>query len=330
MQDDKPRALILGITGQDGAFLSKILLDNGYIVFGLTRSNTNNNLKKLRWIGTVEQITLIERSAYDIQDMIDIIDQYQPNYIFNLAGLSSVAESFDRPLDTFYSITKLNHVVLEAIRLTYKDITYVNCASGDCFGNVGGNGAVEDTDFNPQSPYAYAKCNAAETTKMYRTLYGVRGYNAFLFNHESELREQNFVTQKIITAAINIKNGKQNKLTLSNPFVVRDWGFAPEFADALKRISLYPEATDFVIATGTSQTLYQFANSVFSHANLELEEFLEINGTVKRRADVIESSGCPSKARELLNWHPIVYGEKLGPTLYERRVALSNFLSKTK
>ena len=227
-----------------------------------------------------------------------------PDEIYNLAGQSSVGLSFERPLETFQSIAGATINILEAMRLDKSTARFFNAGSGEMFGETPVP-ATEETPVNPKSPYGVAKAAAFHMVKSYREAYGFFATTGILFNHESPLRPERFVTQKIVKAAVRIANGSRERLKLGNLDIYRDWGWAPDYIDAMWRILQHEKPEDFVIATGEMHSLKEFVEKVFSTLGLHAWDHVDSDAELLRPSDILESVGNPKKACELLNWRSV-------------------------
>ncbi|MFP4087049.1 MAG: GDP-mannose 4,6-dehydratase, partial [Desulfobacteraceae bacterium] len=248
-------ALIFGISGQDGAYLAGWLLKRGYRVAGASRDAQMSTFTNLIKLGIRDQVEVESASLKEFRSVLQVLKKVQPHEVFNLAGQSSVALSFDQPVEAFDSISIGTLNLLEAIRFLGGPIRLYNAASSECFGNTDGEAAVETTPFHPRSPYAVAKSAAFWHVANYREAYGLFACSGILFNHESPLRPKRFVTRKITDAACRIARKKQEKLTLGNISVQRDWGWAPEYVEAMWLMLQQKEPDDYVIATGETNRL---------------------------------------------------------------------------
>ena len=244
------KALVAGISGQDGAYLAKLLLQNGYEVCGTSRDAQMSSLRNLDRVGIREEVQLVSVALNDFRSVLQVLFKVQPDEIYNLAGQSSVSLSFEQPVETQDSIYLGTLNLLEAIRFTGKAIKLYNASSSECFGDLGGKPATEETAFRPRSPYAVAKSAAFWQVSNYREAYNIFACSGILFNHESPLRPERFVTQKIVRSACRIAQGKQQKLQLGNIEIQRDWGWAPEYVEAMYRMLQQELPEDCVIATG--------------------------------------------------------------------------------
>jgi GDPmannose 4,6-dehydratase len=296
------RALIYGITGQDGAYLARYLLDQGYEVWGVSRDVEMAYLGRLEYVGVLERVHLISAALGDFRSVLNSLSKSKPDEVYNLAGQSSVSLSFEQPVETMESISTGTLNLLEATRLVGSDIKLYNAASSECFGDTKSICANEETPFHPQSPYAIAKSAAFWLVSNYREASGIFACNGILFNHESPLRGERFVTRKVISAVASILRGRKDKLRLGDIAVTRDWGWAPEYVQAMWRMMQHPKAEDFVIATGESYSLREFIECAFQSADLNWEEFVDWDASLLRATDIRESRADPSKAARLLNW----------------------------
>ena len=296
------KCLIFGVTGQDGALLAKFLLDKGYSVVGTSRDAQLSELKNLKSLGIVDLVHVVSANPADFRSVLDVLIKNEPEEIYNLAGQSSVGLTFEQPVETFNSIGMANLTLLEAIRfIGNKSMRYYNAGSGECFGNTPVP-ATEEFPFRPRSPYAMAKASAFWQVANYREAYGLFACSGILFNHESSLRPERFVTQKIVRAACRIAKGRQEKLAVGNLHVERDWGWAPEYVDAIWRMLQQDEPEDYIVATGTSCTLSDFIAAVFAEFNLNWEEHVVVNEAFFRPSDILKSQAKPDKAKRVLGW----------------------------
>ena len=296
------KALICGVSGQDGAYLAQLLLIKGYQVFGSSRDAQVTIFDNLKHLGIKEQVRLESVSLIDFRSVLQALIKIQPDEIYNLAGQSSVGLSFQKPVETLESIDTATLNLLEAIRFTERPIKFYNAASGECFGETGGLPATEDTPFRPRSPYAVAKSTAFWETANYREAYGLFACSGILFNHESPLRPKRFVTRKIISAVCNAVRGKSEKLRLGNLSVMRDWGWAPEYVEAMWLLMQQTEPRDYIIATGESYSLQFFVETAYAYFGLDWRDYVELDEELLRPADIAISKADPSKAEEELGW----------------------------
>jgi len=297
------RAIILGVSGQDGAYLSRLLLDRGYEVHGSSRDAEMQSFRRLELLGIRDRVTMHSVSMRDFRELLQVISNVQPDEIYNLAGQSSVALSFSQPIETMESIATGELLVLEAIRYLRQPIRLYNSGSSECFGDTpAGFASDERTPFVPRSPYATAKATAHWTTTNYREAYGLFACSGILFNHESPLRSERFVTKKVADAAAAIAAGRQRKLLLGDLSVSRDWGYAPEYVEAMWRMLQRNEPDDFVIATGESHTLQEFVAAMFAAHGLDWRDHVETSSDLLRPSDIRYSRGNPAKAKQILGW----------------------------
>lgn len=302
----KPRAnttLILGASGQDGAFLAELLLKRGFKVHGTSRDKEISSFANLRALGIFDEVTLHSAVLSDFRSVLEVLNAVQPQYIFNLAAQSSVGLSFAQPVETIDSIMHGTINVMEAMRFLRLEARYYNACSSECFGNTSpDNPADETTPFRPRSPYAVGKAAAFWAVANYREAYGLFACSGLLFNHESPLRPTRFVTQKIVRGAMDVAAGRTRTLELGSLALARDWGWAPEFADAMVRIIEYGTPEDFVVATGETNTLEDFVATAFACLKLDWRNHVVRNDVFLRPTDIAYSSGDAGKAERLLGW----------------------------
>lgn len=297
-----PKALICGISGQDGSYLAQLLLQKGYKVCGTSRDAQMSSFRNLHKLGIHESVSLESMSMIDFRSVLQILMKVEPDEIYNLAGQSSVGLSFQQPVETLDSISVGSLNLLEAIRFSGRRVKLYNAGSGECFGDNGGAPADESTPFRPRSPYAVAKAAAFWEVANYREAYGLFACSGILFNHESPLRPERFVTKKVVAAACRISRGSRERLRLGNITIERDWGWAPEYAEAMWLILQRDKPDDFVIATGESHSLEEFVASAFSNVGLEWRDHVEIDTTLFRPSDLAIGRANPAKARAELGW----------------------------
>ncbi len=296
------KALICGISGQDGAYLAQLLLSKGYMVCGTSRDAQISSFRNLTRLGIREQVKLESMSLTDFRSVLQILTKIEPDEVYNLAGQSSVGLSFEQPVETLESIATGTLNLLEAIRFTGKTIKFYNAGSSECFGDTGDRAADETTPFRPRSPYAVAKSTAFWEVANYREAYGLFACSGILYNHESPLRPERFVTQKIIAAACRIAGGSREKLNLGNISVQRDWGYAPEYVEAMYLMLQHPDPDDYVIATGETHRLEEFVAIAFSSVGLDWQEWVNIDTSLYRPTDIAVGRGNPGKAKTKLGW----------------------------
>jgi len=296
------KALICGVSGQDGAYLAKLLLNQGYSVCGTSRDAQMSSFQNLVRLGIRDQVKLESAALTDFRSVLQVLMKNKPDEVYNLAGQSSVGLSFEQPVETLESISVGTLNLLEAIRFTGEPIKFYNAGSSECFGDIGTEAADETTPFRPRSPYAVAKSAAFWQVANYREAYGLFACSGILFNHESPLRPQRFVTQKIVAAVSRIAQGSQEKLYLGNVGIKRDWGWAPEYVEAMHKILQQEEPDDYVIATGESYTLEDFVVEAFNSVGLNWQDYVITDRSLFRPTDLAVSRGNPAKAREKLGW----------------------------
>jgi len=297
-------ALICGVSGQDGSYLAKLLLNKGYRVVGASRDAQMNSFSNLKTLGIETRIDRVSMNLTDFRSVIQTMKKYKPDEIYNLAGQSSVGLSFEQPMETMESITVGTLNLLESIRFSDFETKLYNAGSGECFGDTGSSAADESSPMRPKSPYAVAKAAAYWACANYRESYDLFACTGLLFNHESPLRPEHFVTAKIIAAAVRIANGKQDSLSLGNIDIKRDWGWAPKYVEAMWLMLQQSKAEDFVIATGQNNSLREFASMAFGRLDLEWERYVVSEKTLFRPSDIAANRGNPAKAIKGLNWSP--------------------------
>ena len=298
----KKKALIIGVSGQDGAYLSKFLLEKGYAVWGTSRDAQVSSFYNLHRLCVRDRVEVTSMSLNDFRSVIQVLSKIRPDEIYNLAGQTSVGLSFEQPVETFESITLGTLNLLEALRFLQLNARLFNASSSECFGNTNGEAATEETPFRPRSPYAVAKAAAFWQTANYREAYGLLASSGILFNHESPLRPSRFVTQKIVLGACEIAAGRQDKLELGNIDIQRDWGWAPDYVEAIWLILQQREPEDFIISTGKTHSLKTFIQLVFSQVGLDWQDHVILTPEYYRPTDILVSRSNPSKAKEKIDW----------------------------
>ncbi|MEV7420236.1 GDP-mannose 4,6-dehydratase [Streptomyces sp. NPDC089919] len=317
-------ALITGVTGQDGSYLAELLLSKGYTVHGLVRRSSSFNTERIDHIYQDPQtanrsFVLHHADLSDGVALVNLLRDIQPDEVYNLGAQSHVRVSFDAPLYTG-DVTGLGALrLLEAIRASGVDTRIYQASSSEMFGATPPP-QNEATPFHPRSPYGAAKVFAYWTTVNYREAYGMYAVNGILFNHESPRRGETFVTRKITRAVARIKAGLQDRLYLGNLDAVRDWGYAPEYVDAMWRMLQQDEPTDYVVATGVPATVRQFVESSFAHVGLDWNEYVRYDPKYERPSEVDALIGDASKAQELLGWKPTVMVEELARIMVDADV----------
>jgi GDPmannose 4,6-dehydratase len=295
-------ALIFGISGQDGAYLTRFLLEKGYVVHGTSRDVETASFANLASLGVREQVHLHSAALNDFRSVIQTLDRVGPDEIYNLAGQSSVALSFQQPAETLESISLATLNILEALRMTDSEARFYNAGSSECFGDTGNRPATEETAFRPRSPYAVAKAAAFWQVANYREAYGLHACSGILFNHESPLRHPRFVTRKVVSAAARIADGSKERLVLGNLDIRRDWGWAPEYVEAMWLMLQKDLPDDYVIATGESRSLQEFVAAAFAAFGLDWRDHVDVDRGLFRPADIALSAGNAEKARAKLGW----------------------------
>ncbi|MEH1902560.1 MAG: GDP-mannose 4,6-dehydratase [Nostoc sp.] len=296
------KALICGISGQDGAYLAQLLLNQGYTVCGSSRDAQISSFRNLVYLAIRDQVKLESMALNDFRSVLQVLTKIQPDEIYNLAGQSSVGLSFEQPVETLESITTGTLNLLEAIRFLGVPIKLYNAGSSECFGDTGHTAADETTPFRPRSPYAVAKAAAFWEVANYREAYGLFACSGILFNHESSLRPERFVTQKIVAAACRIAQGSTEQLYLGNMQILRDWGWAPEYVEAMYLMLQQEQPDDYVIATGESSSLEEFVAAAFASVNLDWRHHVVIDNSLLRPTDLAVGRGNPVKAKDKLGW----------------------------
>jgi len=297
------KALVCGVSGQDGSYLARLLLEQGYEVIGTSRDAMVASFSTLDRLGIRDQVNTVSMAVNDFRSVLSTLERHQPDEIYNLSGQSSVGLSFDQPLETMESIAGGTLNLLEAIRTVGRSIRFYSAGSSECYGDTP-DPATEETPFHPRSPYAVAKASAHWLVRNYREAYNLFACTGILFNHESPLRQSRFVTQKIVSAASQIASGKVQKLRLGNIHIQRDWGWAPDYAEAMWRMLCVDKADDYVIATGRTESLEYFISKVFENFSLDWQEHVITDRSLFRPADILCSRADPTRSKQELGWQP--------------------------
>jgi GDPmannose 4,6-dehydratase len=294
-------AIITGITGQDGAYLSNLLLLKGYKVVGLLRSSNSINLFKLKYLNNHENIILEQCDLNDITSITKILVKYNPDEVYNLAAQSSVGLSFSQPIGTIQSnlFSVLN--LLESIKNVNREIRFYQASSSEMFGNVKSLPLDENTAFHPTSPYGISKASAHWTVINYRESFGMYACSGILFNHESYLRNDYFFVKKVIMESLNIKNKKQDFLRVGNIDIKRDFGYAPKYVEAIHLMLQQDKPEDFIICSGKSIYLRDIIYYVFDKLNISKEK-IQIDDSFIRPVDISDIYGDNRKAKKVLGW----------------------------
>ncbi|MFM7292752.1 MAG: GDP-mannose 4,6-dehydratase [Planctomycetia bacterium] len=295
-------ALICGVGGQDGSYLAAHLLDLGYRVVGTSRDAHAGRFDGLVRLGIRDRVALESMSLVDFRSTMQVLASTQPDEVYNLAGQTSVGLSFDQPVETFESIVIGTVNLLEAIRMLGRPIRLYNAGSSEMFGNTGDAPACETTVLRPCSPYGIAKATSFWQIAQYREAYAIEACTGILFNHESPLRPERFVTQKIVAGACRIARGEQDQLVLGDLSVRRDWGWAPEYVVAMHRMLQLDTLRDFVIATGRTTSLEDFVHEVFASLGLDWRRHVVRDATLMRPSEILAGHADTSRATSVLGW----------------------------
>lgn len=295
-------ALICGVNGQDGSLLARLLLTKGYTVFGTSRDAQGIAYNNLMRLGIQHSVQMISMVPEDFRSVLMALKESQPSEIYYLAGQSSVGLSFEQPTETIQSITLGTLNMLEACRMADNPIRFYQAGSSECFGDTKGASATESTPFQPRSPYAVAKASAYWLVNNYREAYNLFACTGILFNHESPLRPTRFVTQKIIQTAKRIATGSKEQLQLGRVEIARDWGWAPEYVEAMWKMIQMDKPEDYLIATGATHTLEEFVAESFNYFNLNWQDHVIRSRELYRPTDILISSANPEKAKNQLKW----------------------------
>ena len=309
------KALITGITGQDGSYLSRLLIEKGYEVHGTIRRSSSFNTSRIDdLIAKYENegaLNLYYSDLLDSSSLSNLISNIKPDEIYNLAAQSHVAVSFSNPTFTTQVGTLGSIALLESVRYLDKEVKFYQASSSEMYGGDYIGSLDEDSPFNPKSPYAASKVFAHNMTKLYRETYDLFCVNGILFNHESPYRGETFVTRKITKAVGRIAMGIQDKLTLGNLDASRDWGFSRDYVEAMYLMMQHDKADDWVVATGETHTVKEFAEKAFDSVDLDWNKYVESSEKYYRPNEVGYLLGDPSKAKKHLNWEPKVTFDEL-------------------
>jgi len=314
------RALITGITGQDGSYLAELLLDEGYEVIGMVRRSSTVNFERIA--GIQDRVTLVSGDLLDEVSLLEILREHRPHEVYNLAAQSFVQTSWSQPVltgeTTALGVTRL----LDAIRMTDREIRFYQASSSEMFGKVSEVPQTESTSFHPRSPYGVAKVYGHWITVNYRESYGLHASSGMLFNHESPRRGLEFVTRKVTYGVARIKHGLQEKLALGNLTARRDWGYAPDYVRAMWLMCQQDVADDYVIATGDTHSVRELCEVAFGHVGLDWSDHVVIDDRFLRPAEVDLLVGDATKARTVLGWEPTVGFEDLVAGMVDADMAL--------
>ena len=295
------RALICGISGQDGTYLAKLLLERGYEVVGTSRDTQSPALHGLDALGIRSRVRLERMAMNDRRAVREVVERVQPDEIYNLAGQTSVALSFQEPVETFESNAVGTLNLLDAVRLASTGARLYNATSAECFGDAPAP-ADEDTPVRPRSPYGAAKAAALWEVATYRESYGLFACSGILANHDSPLRPHRFVTRKIAAGAVRIRRGDKEPLLLGDISIERDWGWAPEYVDAMWRMLQADKPMDFIIATGETSSLQAYVAAVFAAVGLDWRDHVRYDDALRRQTDIRVMRLNPGRARDVLGW----------------------------
>jgi len=296
------RALVCGVSGQDGAYLAKLLLGKGYEVYGTSRDAQVSTFSNLKELGVYSEVIVLSLAVNDFRSVLQVLHEVEPDEVYNLAGQTSVGLSFGQPVETMDSISGGTLNFLEAIRFLGKPIKFYNACSSECYGDTGLAGADEMTPFRPCSPYAVAKASSFWLVDNYRKAYEIFACSGILFNHESPLRPSRFVTRKIVSTACRIAAGSDERLSLGNLEIKRDWGWAPDYVEAMWLMLQKEEPSDYVIATGASHSLSDFVELTFAYLDLDWKKYVDFDSALLRPVDIKYSCGNIAKAKRELGW----------------------------
>ncbi|MFH5925521.1 GDP-mannose 4,6-dehydratase [Roseomonas xinghualingensis] len=318
-----PRALITGVTGQDGAYLSQLLLEKGYEVFGLLRRSSSGDVidERLRWLGIAGQVRMMDGNLIDLSSLLRILQEVKPDEVYNLGAQSFVKTSWNQPLLTGQVTALGAGNILEAVRLAAPDARFYQASSSEMYGLIQEPVQSEKTPFYPRSPYAVAKLYAHWMTVNYRESFGLHASSGILFNHESPLRGIEFVTRKVTDGAARIKLGLLRELPMGNMDAKRDWGHARDYVKAMWLMLQQETPDDYVVATGRTVTVRDMARIAFSHVGLDYEEFVKVDPAFMRPAEVDVLLGDASKAKTKLGWEPEISLEDMIKEMVEADLA---------
>lgn len=323
-------AIITGITGQDGAYLSKFLLEKDYKVVGITRNLQSGILNGLNFLGIENKVELVEANVFDLSNIIRLLEKYKPEEFYNLAAQSSVGLSFEQPIGTLeYNIISVANI-LESIRIINNDIKFYQSSSSEMYGNVDKNILPIDENFiiHPASPYAISKAAAHWISVNYREAYKLFVSSGILFNHESVLRRQNFVTKKIISSALKIKAGELDVLKVGNTSIMRDWGYAPEYVKVMWQMLNVEKPGDYVICTGEAHTLQEFIDKVFINLDLDPKKYVQFDEKLYRPVELEIIFGNNTKAKTQLGWEYNMTFDELIKRLIEDEILYKKWRNK--
>ncbi len=314
-----PSALITGITGQDGAYLSELLLSKGYRVVGVMRRSASSDVigERLRWLGVLDKVTLVEGNLTDLGGLIRVLQAHKPDEVYNLAAQSFVATSWQQPALTGLVTGLGTTTMLEAVRIARPEARFYQASSSEMFGKVQEMPQSETTRFYPRSPYAAAKLYGHWMTVNYRESFGLHASSGILFNHESPLRGIEFVTRRVTDGVARIKLGLADRLTLGNMAALRDWGHARDYVRAMWLMLQQDTPDDYVIATGRTASVAEFCRLAFDAAGLAMDDHVATDPSLLRPAEVEMLQGNPTKATRLLGWQATISLEAMVAEMVE-------------
>lgn len=313
-------ALIAGVTGQDGAYLSHYLLQRGYRVVGTSRDAQSCDTHRLKKLGIESDVEMISLAPNDFRSVLKVLSGICPDEIYNLAGQTSVGLSFEQPVECMESIAGGTLNFLEVIRYLNTSCRLFSAGSTECFGDTNGAAASETTSFHPRSPYGVAKSTSFWQVANYREAYGIYCCTGILSNHESPLRPDRFVTKKIIEGVKDIKRGLARELRLGNLDIWRDWGWAPEYVEAMHLMLQATQADDYLIASGLTTSLLEFVSLAFEAAGLNSEDHLVTDSAFLRPSDLRYSSMDPSKIAANLGWKARASPREIVQRMYDEKL----------
>ncbi len=313
------RALITGVTGQDGAYLSQLLLGKGYKVYGLLRRSASADVvgERLRWLGILDQVELVDGNLTDISSLIRVLQDTAPDEVYNLGAQSFVKASWNQPLLTGNVTAMGAGNMLEAVRLVRPQARFYQASSSEMYGLIQEASQSEKTPFYPRSPYAVAKLYAHWLTVNYRESFGLHASSGILFNHESPLRGIEFVTRKVTDGVARIKLGLAKELPMGNLDATRDWGHARDYVRGMWLMLQQDTPDDYVLATGRTVSVREFCRLAFAHVGLNYEDHVRVDEAFMRPAEVDVLLGDPAKAKRVLGWQPDVQLEQLVAEMVE-------------
>ena len=325
-------AMITGITGQDGAYLANFLLNKGYSIIGLVRNNSRTNMKNLRYLDIDDKINFIKIDLLNLSNIVRIMEKNEIDEIYNLAAQSSVGLSFNQPIETLEFNIVSTAKLLEAMRITNPKIKFYQASSSEMFGNVKKKNLPINENFllRPISPYGISKAASHWITVNYREAHNLFAVCGIFFNHESVLRNKNFVTKKIINTAVKISLGLADELRLGNIKVSRDWGYAPKYVEAMWLMLQQDNPDDYIISSGEVHSLGEFVIKVFEKLNLDVDKFVKIDESLYRPNDLEINYGDNSKAKNKLNWKYNMSFDQLICKLVDDEIEYFNWELKNK